>query len=225
MVFVPATPTFSQYHLPSFDWSTVRRALILPTYNATEFTRAGAEIRRALAAEIQNLGFFEVVSPPPDHPGFLAEEIHVRGRFNEATMLSLAREFSADVVIHIALTQYQPHARPRIGLVVQAVGPIDAKVVASVDGLWDASRDEMANRAQNYYRSPEVRRIDAFLRPEKQPYDSHSEDLALDSPALFQRFVLNEVVANLVVKDHFNQGNFAKEFTPLPAPSISPAPR
>lgn len=191
-------PTFSQYHLNGWSWGGVARVVVLPFLNESEYTRAGIEVRAAFTSEFQRLGRFEVVATPADDRPLLAAQIHRNGGFDEAEMLELAKQTRADVILHGVVTQYSPYPRPRLGLILQAVGPMQAKVVASVDGMWDTSDKRISDRLRAFYRQ----------RPrEKPPWirnfvpatdDAFSAELALDSPALFQRFVCHEAALVLL---------------------------
>ncbi len=190
-------PTFSQFHQPDFTWRSVARVLVLPLLNESEYNKAADEVGQALATELQTMGRFEVVAAPPDVRARLAAEIHRNGRFNEAVMLDVARTARADIIVHGTITQYSPYPRPRLGLILQAVSPFDGKVIASVDGVWDSTRLDVAERIRGYYR----------MNPHKHPWivnhtippdDSFSGELALDSPYLFQRYVCAEASINLV---------------------------
>jgi hypothetical protein len=195
----PAAPvTYSQYHLDGFRWEDVRRVLVLPVLNESPHTRAGDEIRAALTSELQRLGRFEVVAAPADDQAILARRAHRGGRFSEADLFELGRETNAEVVVHVTVTQYSPYPRPRLGMVVQAVGPLEGKVVASVDGLWDTTDAGVAEQVRTFYRQ----------RPRPQPPfvrnrviatdDVFAGELALDSPALFQRWACHLVACLLV---------------------------
>jgi hypothetical protein len=200
-------PTFSQFHNDEFSWNDVARVVVLPIYNESQYTRAGNEVGKSLITELQSLGRFEVVAAPPDSLARLASGIHNNGTFNEATMLDIARETKADIVLHGTITIYSPFPRPRIGLVLQAVSPSNAKVIASVDGVWDSTRFDVANRIREYYQ----------MRPHQHAWivnhdinedDSYSGQLALDSPQLFQRFVCAEAVLNMVNDGSAISGQF-----------------
>ncbi|QJW94392.1 hypothetical protein [Frigoriglobus tundricola] len=194
----PEPPTFSQYHLDGWEWDRVDRVLVLPVLNESQYTRAGDEVRAAFTSELQRLGRFEVVAAPDDK-ALLALQIHRGGRFDEAAMLDLARHTSADVIVHIIITHYSPFPRPRIGLVVQAVGPQEAKVVASVDGLWDTTDAAVAERCRRFYRQrPHTRPPFIARNYVVESDDGLAADLALDSPALFQRWVSQEVALALL---------------------------
>ena len=189
----PEPPTFSQYHLDGWEWDRVDRVLVLPILNESPYTHAGDELRAAMTSELQRLGRFEVISAPDDK-ALLALQIHRGGRFDEGAMLDLARHTSADVILHVTITHYSPFPRPRIGLVVQAVGPQEAKIVASVDGLWDTADAAVAERCRRFYRQrPHTRPSFIARNYVVENDDGFAAEIALDSPALFRRWVSNEV--------------------------------
>jgi hypothetical protein len=194
----PSPPTFSQYHLDNWNWDDVNRVLVLPFLNESPYTTAGEEIRAAFTSELQKLGRFEVVAGPPDDQAVLAAKIHRSGRFDEVTMLEIGRVTRADVIVQGIVTQYSPYPRPRLGLIIQAVGPREMKIVASVDGLWDTTDRAIAERLRTYYRQRPVERP-AFIRNTFiVSDDAFAGELALDSPALFQRWVCSEAALSLV---------------------------
>ena len=194
----PAPPTFSQYHLEGWDWGTVGRVVVLPFVNESQYTRAADEARKAFCSELQRLGLFEVVAAPPDDYGTMSAEIHRSGRFDEAVMLDLARVTRADVIVHGTVTVFSPYPRPRFGLILQGVAPKEAKVVGSVDGLWDTTDGAIAERCRTYYRQRPTPRP-PWIRNNVIPRDDNfAGDLALESPALFQRFVCREAVLSLL---------------------------
>jgi hypothetical protein len=190
---VKAPPTFSQYHLNGWSWDGVARVVVLPFLNESEYTRAGDEVRLAFTSEFQRLGRFEVMASPPDERALFAANIHRSGRFDEAEMLDLAKQTRADVVIFGSITQYSPyHPRPRLGLILQAVGPMQAKVVASVDGLWDTDDKRISDRLRTFYRQRPHERLPFIRNNVIASDDAFASELALESPALFQRFVCHE---------------------------------
>ena len=195
----PQEPTFSQFHQDGWAWPSVGRILVLPVLNESPHTRAGDELRAALTSELQRQGRWEVISAAPDDRAVLAAQIHRNGRFDEAAMILLAQSTGADVIVHGTVTHYSPYPRPRMGLILQAVSPEEAKVIGSVDGLWDTTDAYVAERCRIYYRqSVHVR--PAVLRNNRISIaddDTFAGELALDSPALFQRWVCHEAVLAL----------------------------
>jgi len=194
----PAPPTFSQYHLEGWEWNRVARVIVLPFGNESAYTRAGEESREAFVAELQRVGRFEVVPTAPDDQAVLAAQVRCNGRFDEAFMLDIAHATNADVVIHGIVSNYSPYPRPRLGLVIQAVGPEEAKVVASVDGLWDTTDLAIAERVRVYYRQRARERPPWIRNHVIASDDSFAAELALDSPMLFRRFVSREAVLALL---------------------------
>lgn len=194
----PGPPTYSQYHLPGWDWNRTDRVLVLPFLNESPHTRAGREVQAALESDLQQLGRFEAVAGPRDDEAKLSRAVHRSGRFDEALLLELGRATRADVVVHGTVTQYSPYPRPRLGLVLQAIGPLEGKVVASVDGVWDTTDQRVADRVRAYYRQRPKERAPWVRNHQIASDDSFAEQLALDSPALFQRFVCHEAVQALM---------------------------
>jgi hypothetical protein len=213
------------------------RVLVLPFLNESNYTRAGDEVRAAFTSELQRTGRFEVVAAAPDDQAALAAVIHRDGRFDEAVMLDLATRTHADVVVHGIITHYSPYPRPRLALVIQAVGPQEAKVIGSVDGLWDTTDALVAERCRIFYRQRTHPRPSFIARNHViATDDGFAGDLALESPALFQRWVCHEAILALldrpipgVVSPHLNSTTAAKSgakacVQPGPGPVPPPTP-
>jgi hypothetical protein len=204
----PDPPTFSQYHLEGWEWARQDRVLVLPFLNEppstgandeVRDTRAGDKVRNAFTSELQRMAMFEVVAAARDDQAFLSAIVHRDGRFDEAVMLELGRRTGADVIIHGTITQYSPYPRPRMGLILQAVGVKEAKVVASVDGLWDTTDSAVAERCRIFYRQRPRPRLPVIARNHViATDDGFAGELALESPALFQRWVCHEAVLALL---------------------------
>jgi hypothetical protein len=195
----PQPATFSQYHQEGWQWERVDRVLVLPFLNESDYTRAGTEVRAAFTSQFQRMGRFEVVNAAPDDKAALAAQIHRGGRFDELAMLELARSTSSDVIVHGIVTHYSPYPRPRMGLILQAVSPQQGKVIASVDGVWDTTDAVLAERCRTYYR--QRHRPLLPVRERNKVYtadDGFAADLALESPALFQRWVCHEAILALM---------------------------
>jgi hypothetical protein len=183
---LPAPPSCAAYHAPGFDVNSLCRVLLVPFANESCFPCAAEEIRNALAAELQCLGRFEVVVPPPCPDLSPFQLVHAQGHFDEELCIQAARLYKADAILTGAVTQYRPYPPPHIGLTLQLLRPAEGVVIASVDGLWDARHKELADATREYYREAHL------FQP---PLNS---DLALASPQLFQRFVCHDVVEALM---------------------------
>lgn len=194
----PPPITYSQFHQPGWDWGRVGRVVVLSPRNESAYTRAGREFHGELAAALQRLGRFEVVTAPFDDHARLSTLTHQTGRFDETVLLALATETRADVVLLPTVSQYTPYPRPRLGVGVQAVAPGTGKVVASVDGVWDSSDGGIAEQARAFYRQRPTP-LPVYVRNHTIVADDNfAADLALDSPVLFQKFVASKVAAVLI---------------------------
>ncbi len=205
----PAPITYSRFHQPDWDWGGVSRVVVLSPRNESAYTRAGREFHSELAAALQRLGRFEVVTAPFDDHARLASVTHQTGRFDETVLLAIATETRADVVLLPTVSQYSPYPRPKLGVVVQAVAPATGKVVASVDGVWDSSDGGIAEQVRAYYRQRPTP-LPTYVRNHTIVADDNfAADLALDSPALFQKFVATKVAAVLVGEESATAGGTA----------------
>jgi hypothetical protein len=212
----PPPVTYSRYHLDGWDWGSVARVVVFTPRNESDYTRAGQEFQDALASELQRLGRFEVVAAPADDHARLASFAHQGGAFDEGVAVDIATRTRADVLVLPTITQYSPYPRPRMGVVVQAVAPFAGKVAASVDGLWDTTDGGIAEQVRAYYRQ-RPKPLPAYVRNHTIVADDNfAADIALDSPALFQRFVAN-TVARLLVDPAWSPAGLAK-------PAANPAP-
>ncbi len=180
-------PLAAAYHAPGLDFNSFCRILLVPLANESPFPCAGEEIRAALAAELQCVGRFEIVAPPPCPELCPFQAVHAHGRFDEAVCIEVAHLYKVDAILAGAVTQYRPYPPPHIGLSLQLIRPAEGIVVASVDGLWDARSKELASAARAY--TSQIAHL--FQLPLE-------DDIALASPQLFQRFVCHQVVEALL---------------------------
>ena len=183
----PCLPTFSRYRAAHFDWNSVRRILLMPLDNESAEPRAADEIRNALAAVLQSTGRFEAVIAPLEARLACSEAVRVGGRFDEAEMLEIAVQHQADAILCGAVTQHRSYAPPRIGLSLRLVSTAEATVIASVDGLWDAGDEAIAEQARCYH-DQTATETPSLL----------GSEIILASPHLYRRFVCHAAVQALV---------------------------
>lgn len=222
----PAAPvTYGEFHQPGFSWDAVGRVAVMPVHNRSDFTRAGVEFRAALSSELQRLGRFEVVRVPAEDVTGPAETIHATGAFEESAALRFAAETRSDVIVLATITQYSPYPRPRIGVVVQVVSPLDLKVIASIDGLWDTTDAGIAEQVRQHYRQRTRPRPPWVRNHVIATDDAFAGELALESPALFMRYVGGVVAETLTAAPGPTTGTGTGPVTGT-APCVTPpAPR
>ena len=177
---------FQQYVATNFDWSSVRRVVLMPLANQTAYTRVHEEMQANLAAELQRAGRFEIVVATREDAAVRALDVFVSGQFNEIDLLRIAREYQADAVIFANVTQYHPYTPPRVGLSLLLVSPAEGVVVASLTGLWDMREKNIAEQAEL-----EFAQHQEFSRSLRGP------ERVLESPDVFQRFVCRQIAVSL----------------------------
>lgn len=165
----------------------MRRILLVPLANDSRYPHATFEFQESLAARLQCAGRFEVVLATPDTHLACHDGVRINGRFDEAELLRLADEHHADAVLFGAITQYHPYLPPRVGLSLRLISPANAALIASVDGLWDA-RDQVVADQARYYTGHVLNDGQSLM----------SCELTMDSPALFRRFACHYAVEALV---------------------------
>jgi hypothetical protein len=184
----PGTPTFSRYVAAGFDRNSIQRVLLVPLANESAEPRAAEDIRNALSAEIQSMGRYEVVLAPAQLLCACSRRVRQHGEFDEVELLEIALKHQADAILFGAVTQHRSCAPPRIGLSLRLVSTSEAVVIASVDGLWDASDRTIAEQARGYHEW----RVG-------QTYSLLADDLILVSPHGYQRFVCHAATRALLL--------------------------
>lgn len=177
---------FQQFTSKNFDWSSVRRIVLMLPANQTAYPRVQDELQANLAAELQRAGRFEIVVATRDDPGARAQDIFTSGQFNELEVLRVAREYQSDAVLFANVTQYHPYMPPRIGLSLLLVSPAEGVVIASIGGLWDAREANTSLQAQA-----------AFKQTQNWPRSLLGNERVIESPDVFQRFVCQQIAGSL----------------------------
>lgn len=184
---MPTEPApFQQFVAPNFDWSTVKRVVLMPMANQTAFAQASAELQQNLAAELQRAGRFDVVMETEEDSTARSRDVFARGSFDELELLRIAREHDAQAILFGLVTQYHPYPPPRVGLSLIMISPGEGVAIASADGLWDAREAETAHQAQAYLHQKLNWRQSLM-----------GVDRALESPDVYQRFVCQQVAMSL----------------------------
>ena len=184
---VPPLPApYQQFVAQNFDWSSVQRIVLMPLANQTAYPKVSDELQANLAAELQRAGRFDIVVATRDDPGARAQDVFRGGQFDELELLRVAREYQAQAVLFVNVTQYHPYAPPRVGMSLLLVSPAEGVAIASADGLWDARETTTALQAQTFYK-----------QSLNWPQTLMGADRILESPDVYQRFVCQQVAASL----------------------------
>lgn len=181
-----AVAPFDQFVAGNFNWASVQRVVLMPLANETPYPRVSYELQRNIAAELQRAGRFEVVTATRDDHGARAEDVFASGQFNEIELLRVARQYQADAVLFVNVTNYHPYARPRLGLSLLLVSPTEGIAIASINGLWDTRETGTSLQAQAYFRQTQA-----------WPRSLLGTERVFESPDVFQRFVCQQVAVSL----------------------------
>jgi hypothetical protein len=210
-VAAPEPAPFQQFVAPSFDWTSVKRVVLLPMANQTTFEHVSVEMQTNLAAELQRAGRFDIVMASDEEPGAKAHDVFTRGSFDELELLRIARKYDAQAVLFGNVTQYHPYAPPRVGLSLVMICPAEGVAIASADGLWDARELSTARQAQAYLQQKLSWRQGLL-----------GMDRAMDSPDVYQRFVCQQIASSLMPPDA-GEPPPSSPFSPIPpVPGESP---
>lgn len=173
---------YQQYVDKSFDWSRIRRVVMMPVANQTVYPTINQEIHTNLAAELQRAGYFEIVLAKIDDPAVRSQDVFTSGRFNEIEAVRVTREYQSDAILFVNVTQYHPYKPPRLGLNMLLVYPAEGITVASLSGFWDAREAQTLQLAQAYLR-----------QNQSWPRSLMAQDRIVQVPDVFQRFVCQQV--------------------------------
>lgn len=178
----PQGPRFTDYTTEDFDWESIQRVVIMPVANRSDTPQVAQQMERALAAEMQRNGRFEVLMSQGSSEDRGTAEVFLSGRYDERDMLRLYHRYGAQGILFVKVTQYHPYSSPRLGLSMLLVSPAEGVVIAATDGMWDLRQGDTQQRARNYVKD--------FLEFDDSLFET---DRVMQSPYTFQRFVAYEV--------------------------------
>ena len=183
---IQVTPPFQQYLATNIQWPSIRRIVLLPLANETEFAMVSDQIRSNLVTEIQRAGRFEIVSADHEDALVRARDVFSSGQFDELEVLRVAREYQADAVLFANVTQYSPYSLPKLGMSLLMVNPAEGVAIASIRGVWDMREVNTATHAQTYLK-----------KTQSWPRSLMGSERVFESPDVFQRYVCNQIAVAL----------------------------
>ena len=179
---VPEPMQFTEYSTQDFDWEQIRRVVVMPVANRSDSPQLPEQMQRALVAELQRNGRFEVLMAKNDSEDPHTDDVFSGGKFDEDKLLKISHRYNAQGVLLAKITEYHPYTTPRIGLSLLLVSPAEAVVIAATDGLWDLREAQTQSRARNY--------VQQNLDFGESLFDTGR---VMSSPHNFQRFVAYEL--------------------------------
>lgn len=195
----PGPPNYTNFRAGEFVPGAVLRVAILPLENETPHVEAAERMQRAIANEIADRQAYEVVVVPAGECPLDPLGLAVRGYYPAQLLADVGNTYHVDAVVLGRLRDYQPYGAPRIGCVAHLIAVTDGRVLASVDGTWDARTAAVAAKAQ------------AFAGELLLPAQMNMPDLILQSPDYYSKFVAREIAQALSADD------------PSPSPTVPDA--
>lgn len=179
----PVPPTVNGFVLDAAHRSHLRRVAVLPVESDAHQSEVAHAFQNALVTELRSLGCFEVVAVK----GEVCQSLQtVRpATYHEQLLVELGHDYRADAALFVSVNDYHAFYPPRLAVTVHMVDTREAITLASVDGVWDASQENVAEVANAYF----LQRAEKMTIPRG--------DLALRSPRMYQQFVAHQVVLAL----------------------------
>jgi hypothetical protein len=164
----------------------LKRVLVLPFYNETEYTEQGPMVEQAFSQALSERGCFEVVALQPEDTDLIDPlKPYSSGTFSLTVLMELGEWYRADAVLLGCLKLYDPYHRPKIGMKADLISVYDGSVLRTVNGVLDSGEDDVARDLVNYFDENHNR--------------SHEESLyewrcILNSPHMYARYACNRFV-------------------------------
>jgi hypothetical protein len=132
---------------------------------ATGISNGSYETQQKLIAELANQfrqrQMFEVVAPRHIRLSAHSNNI-VQGKFNEAEIAKMARDYNADAIAIVTVNEFKSSAPMRIGLSVAFVDSAETVVLAASDSMWDLGkpvvRQHFDRFVENSFSASEIER-------------------------------------------------------------------
>ncbi len=168
---------------PEFPQRVPRRVLLLNSGFATNDNETIDLFAKSLADKLKGEGLFEVMTPAVQCHTTIDEIL--AGRFNEAEIIGLARQYNADGIMLFRINSFKFHSPMAVNASVGLVDPDETIVMFAADGVWDLT-DE--STSQNYT---------AYIRSQMRDEHSSMYNVHRNSPRTLFGYVSSQVAKAL----------------------------
>lgn len=165
--------------------TALRRVVIIPFFNESQYPDAADKVTKAFGMEIEKLHRFEIVAPGRYEKELRACNIFQDGKFDRTKVYVAAKALGVQGVLYGCVKQYRPYKPLVVGVKAGIIRAETGEMVWAVDDVYDASQQDVANRAYMY----SYKKI--------EPIDNGRGDLILTSMRMFTAFVCRELVSSL----------------------------
>jgi len=164
----------------------VRKVIVMPFKNESDYEGEGDQIRRAVCEEIAKENLFSLLLLNDGESRLNGGLLTARAMPPLEDMAYLHRVFGADALLQGVVTSYNVYPKTAVGLYLRMIDLATGEELLMMDTLWDGNSRQTAKRTERYF--------DNELRKSDIPYDW---ELILVSPSLFKHFVGHEIVLSL----------------------------
>ncbi len=166
----------------------VRRVLLLPLWDESDFGSGADVVNTAVLEEMAKLQRFRVVIPSPTDAALNASVgPDGTGRIPVPTIIDLGRRYGVDAVLFGSIVRYRPYDLPLLGMTVSLVDVETGRVLWSAQDFVDSSDVQAARSLDDYYYDVAARSDTVFGR-----------EVLRSSPRWFTRFCAQRIVRTLL---------------------------
>lgn len=163
----------------------LKRVILVPFYNDTEFEGVDEQVTETFRVELEKMHRFEII-PAGKYAKVLKEQnFFTDGEYDQTKLYMVARALNANGLIFGAVKQYKPYKPLMLGIKATLIRADTGKVVWATDDTFDCARKNVATKAIVYYN----RKI--------EPMDTITNKLIVSSMRYFSAFVCHELVSSL----------------------------
>ena len=121
---------------PQVFGSRPNRVVMVASGRSNGSYRTHQKIITELAAQIRGQDQFEIVAPRDRYLQGHSDNI-LEGKFEEAELVRIAREFNADAVLLIKVNEFRPSPPMRANLSIAILDANESVVAFGMSGVWD----------------------------------------------------------------------------------------
>ncbi|MHC4326447.1 MAG: hypothetical protein ACYSUX_19440 [Planctomycetota bacterium] len=204
-VYVQPTlePVGNYYLNPQADFSSVGKVVILEFENKSTHPAISGRLAETLAQSLQKTGVFNVGTLYQHDPAWQYLELEPGRGYDLAKLAAMRRQLKADAVLFGSVMHYQSYPRLSVGLKLKLVDLRDGKLLWAMDQFWDTTDKTIEKRIKRF-----------FANQMRSGYDPMQWQLAITSPAMFNKFVVYEVAKTFPQNENSYRGNVLKVRVP-----------
>lgn len=148
----PAPLAINARIYPADQATAVRRVLLYPFGNQTQYKDQTPIVTEALQRAIAKQGCFELVSvAPEDQETYKQINTSGTGKFPMSLLIELGALYHVDAILVGHINIYNPYDPQALGIKADLISVFNGKVLRSMQGFLDANSISVSNDIIKYY--------------------------------------------------------------------------